>query len=60
MLEFHFFDLQFALGLLLHDMQFLIAILPICKTSMSRHLPDLDCLAFAAPCSQMLCSATAL
>ncbi len=60
MLEFLFVDLQFELGLLLHDMQFLITILPIRETSMSRHLPDLDCLAFAAPCSQMLCSATAL
>lgn len=60
MLESLFVDLQFALGLLLHNMQFLVAILPVRETSMSRHLPDLDCLAFAAPCSQMLCSATTL
>ena len=60
MLESLFVDLQFALGLLLHNMQFLIAILPVRETSMSRHLPDLDCLAFASPCSQVLCSASTL
>ena len=60
MLELFAFDLQFALCLLLHYMQLLIAVLPIGKTSMGGHLPDLDHLAFALACKQTSCSTVTL